>query len=64
MRSGVLLVIPLALLISMSFGEFVYWLFVIGAFVIYIIASSLSAVLFPLEVKRYESSFTELNITK
>jgi len=60
----IVFVIPIGFLVSMGVGEWAYWIYLIGALIIYVFASSLSATLFPLEIRRYESSVTELNITK
>jgi len=56
--------VPVSFLILMDRGWQSYGLFLFFSLLIYFIAGAVSAAAFPLEVKRYDASVTQINLTK
>jgi len=59
-----IVVVPISFLIFMDRGWLSYVLLLLGFLVIALIAGAVSAAIFPLNVTRYESSVTGINLTK
>src|SRR6266851_10047021 len=58
------IVTPMSLPVFMNYGWLSWLLFLLGYLVISVVAGVVAAAIFPLDVARYESSVTGINLTK